>query len=116
MKIEQPFHTFRVVHHHSRFSYFSAQWFYLDSLGVKVVLKNQYNALFYPGSPSRAERLLVNHIKISRNISSLCTIVDVFLSYIVTWGIFSQFISPHFCAVSPLSMFFINQPLISTKN
>ena len=39
MKIEQPFHTFRVVHHHSRFSYFSAQWFDLDSLGVKVVFK-----------------------------------------------------------------------------
>ena len=27
------------------------------------------------------------------------------------WGIFSQFISPHFGTVSPISMFSINQPL-----
>ena len=54
MKIEQPFHTFRVVHHHSRFSYFSAQWFDLDSLGVKVVLKKsmQHTILYRQSSNS----------------------------------------------------------------
>ena len=31
------------------------------------------------------------------------------------WGIFGQFIGPHFVTVSPLSMFFINQPLFLQK-
>ena len=31
------------------------------------------------------------------------------------WGIFGQFISTHFGTVSPLSMFFINQPLFLQK-
>ena len=33
----------------------------------------------------------------------------------VIWGIFGQFISTHYGTVSPLSMFFINQPLILQK-
>ena len=32
------------------------------------------------------------------------------------WGIFGQLISTHFGTVSPLSMFFINQPLFLKKN
>ena len=32
------------------------------------------------------------------------------------WGIFGQFISTHFCNVSPLSMFSINQPCIEIPN
>ena len=32
------------------------------------------------------------------------------------WGIFGRFISTHFCTVSPLSMFSINQPLFLQKN
>ena len=31
------------------------------------------------------------------------------------WGIFGRFISTHFVTVSPLSMFFINQPLFFTN-
>jgi hypothetical protein len=36
-------------------------------------------------------------------------------NFIVIWGIFGQFISTHFDTVSPLSMFFINQPLFLPK-
>ena len=45
-------------------------------------------------------------------ISKFWTWADTFWGI---WGIFGQFISNHFSTVSPLSMFFINQPLILQK-
>ena len=53
-----------------------------------------------------------NELSFHRNHKSFWAWADRFGGI---WGIFGQFISTHFGTVSPLSMFFINQPLFLQK-